>query len=144
MTSIKPNLLIQIGLRELIVCKLFTNALPLYCLETCRCEKRLSTNWRIYTPYVAPNQMGMLPAILNDFAMYCCKTCKDHGKSYVDWLRNGKNTSSKQHDDQILKEFIETTDLNFPVYGWTWQESYEGIYRFVDTRSSRIHYYIPC
>lgn len=105
--------------------------IPLYS-ETCRCEKRLTTNWRVYTPYVAPNQMGMLPPIVEDFAVSCCKTCKSHGRSYVDWLHNGKNTSSEQNDAQKIKEYIEYTDLNFPIYGWTWQENYERIYRFVD------------
>ena len=70
-------------------------------LETCRCHKRVTTNFLQFLPYVRINGTdqskpftvaalgGMMPATINDFVISCCRTCKLHGESYVDFNANG-------------------------------------------------------
>lgn len=113
-----------------------------YFVETCRCHKRITTNYRIFTPYVglsdeslptnASKMDGMLPYLLNDLALTCCKTCKLHGKSYVDFNLNGKNQPAMQKSPREVKSQIDDyVDLSFPIYGWTWLKVYEGYYRYI-------------
>ena len=75
---------------------------------------------------------GMLPYLLNDLAVTCCKTCKLHGESFVDFNLNGKNEPAKQKTAQDVKKHIgEYVDLSFPVYGWKWLDVYEAYYRYI-------------
>ncbi|KAL9958642.1 hypothetical protein ACROYT_G035690 [Oculina patagonica] len=113
--------------------------------ETCRCHKRLATNYRLFPPYVAmkgeitdeghftvANMTGMLPKILDDLVVTCCQTCAAHGKSYVDFMYNGTNGTAQQNSEQEMKFLIEDrNDLSFPVYGWKWQEFYIAYYRYI-------------
>lgn len=87
--------------------------------DTCRCHKRLTTNYRLFPPYVdqlelisdgriiVANMTGMLPAILNELVVTCCSTCGAHGSSYVDFKYNGTNGTAKQNSEQEMKLLIE-------------------------------------
>jgi len=109
--------------------------------DTCRCFKRITTNYRIFSPYnsvqISPdlkkvNMSGMIPEILNNLTVECCQTCKSHGLSYVDFVQNGRNMSAFQHNEMDVIDLIDdSNDLSFPVYGWKWQDRYQGIYRYI-------------
>ena len=111
--------------------------------ETCRCFKRITTNYRVFTPYVgvprssanlsagANNMTGIIPDFLNDLVVSCCASCSLHGSSFVDFNLNGKNAPAHQRDDKSLKAAIDhNTDLNFPIYGWKGMDTYSAYYRY--------------
>lgn len=96
------------------------NALLLvFFLDTCRCHKRLTTNYRLFPPYVnqfplthngnisVENMTGMLPQILNDLIVTCCQTCASHGESFVDFMYNGTDGEAKQESERNMKLLIE-------------------------------------
>lgn len=109
--------------------------------DTCRCFKRITTNYRIFSPYNSVsisknlksiNMSGMIPEILNNLTIECCQTCQAHGKSFVDFVQNGKNMSAFQHNEMDVQALIDdTNDLSFPVYGWKWQDRYQEVYRYI-------------
>lgn len=88
-------------------------------LDTCRCHKRLTTNYRLFPPYVnqfplthtgnisVENMTGMLPQILDDLIVTCCQTCASHGESFVDFMYNGTNGEAKQESERNMKLLIE-------------------------------------
>jgi hypothetical protein len=40
--------------------------------------------------------------------------------------------SAFQHNELDVKALIDdTNDLSFPVYGWKWQDRYQGDYRYI-------------
>ena len=93
--------------------------LLIFFLDTCRCHKRLTTNYRLFPPYVnqfplthtgnisVENMTGMLPQILNDLIVTCCQTCASHGESFVDFMYNGTNGEAKQESERNMKLLIE-------------------------------------
>ncbi|KAL9958573.1 hypothetical protein ACROYT_G035603 [Oculina patagonica] len=106
--------------------------------ETCRCNKRLTTSWYEFRPYVQVSKNdipdGLIPPILSKLAVTCCETCQSHGASYVDLNSNGYNQSAKLHHLRAFKESIANpTDFFFPVYGYKEQThfakqfGYQGI-----------------
>ena len=112
--------------------------------ETCRCHHRLTTNYRVFTPYTGINRSssistitsarmtGMLPAILEDLAVSCCRACKLHGQSFVDFSMNGRNLPAEQTSDQSVKSIIDhDTDFSFPIYGWKWLKTYNAYYLYI-------------
>ena len=103
-------------------------------LETCRCKKRLSTNWKEFPPYVSLQDgkvAGIFPSVLEQVAVSCCGSCASHGKSYVDFRFNGMNKAAQQLIDKDFKSNIShKTDLSFPAYGYTWQETYATSYGY--------------
>ena len=116
----------------------------LFLLETCRCHKKLTTNYRQYTPYVnvtRVNQLqplttddlkGMLPFLFSDLATTCCRTCKQHGTTLVDLNNNGKNMHAfRQHSNEVESFIDNDTDFSFPIYGLNWQRVYKSYYRYI-------------
>lgn len=109
--------------------------------ETCRCNRRISTNYRIFPPYndvelskdlTKVNMSGMIPQLLNNLVMECCGTCEAHGMSYVDFVFNGQKQPAYQHNENDVVERIDdSNDLSFPVYGWKWQDTYAERYRYI-------------
>ncbi|XP_078344750.1 uncharacterized protein LOC144630294 [Oculina patagonica] len=106
--------------------------------ETCRCNKRLTTSWYEFRPYVQVSENdipdGLIPPILSKLAVTCCETCQSHGTSYVDLNSNVFNQSAKLSDLRALKKSIANpTDFFFPVYGYkeqthfARQHGYQGI-----------------
>ena len=97
----------------------FQTLLLVFFLDTCRCHKRLTTNYRLFPPYVnqfplthtgnisVENMTGMLPQILNDLIVTCCQTCASHGESFVDFMYNGTNGEAKQESERNMKLLIE-------------------------------------
>lgn len=87
--------------------------------DTCRCQKRLASNYRTFPPYVdqfevsgdgritVENMTGMLPKILDDLVVTCCQTCGAHGRSYVDFKYNGTNGTAKQNSEKEMKFLIQ-------------------------------------
>ena len=57
-------------------------------------------------PIMLENMTGMLPPLLNDLAVTCCRTCKLHGGSYVDFERNGNNQRALAESDHLVKVWI--------------------------------------
>lgn len=113
---------------NLIVCNLFLQ-------DTCRCEKHLYTNWRMFPPYVDSNSNmsnedaahpgGILPGIIHDMAVTCCETCKSHGLSLVSFKMDGNDQPSQKSSDSDLRESIShKTDFSFPIPGFTGQVRY--------------------
>ena len=100
--------------------------------ETCRCQKRLTTNWMIYKPYVTGNASGLVPPVVNDMAIECCRTCESHGQSYVDFDLDGKNNGAFKKDGEIFRSAIsQNTDFHFPVYGFKLQDRYHHEYGYI-------------
>lgn len=112
--------------------------------ETCRCYKTLTTNYREFAPYVGINKnasrftlsskrlKGMIPSILENLAVSCCRACKLHGNSLVDFTINGKGSSAVQPSDQLVKSLIDDdTDFSFPIYGWNSLETYKTYYKYI-------------
>ncbi|XP_048579577.1 uncharacterized protein LOC5515780 isoform X2 [Nematostella vectensis] len=107
--------------------------------ETCHCYKRVAANYRIFPPYViaslgltSVNMSGMIPEILRNLTVSCCRTCRQHGQSYVDFFRNGQGGPSYHTNEKEVQNLIDNNnDLSFPVYGYQSQIVYEGIYRFI-------------
>lgn len=74
----------------------------------------------------------MIPLILENLAVSCCRTCKLHGKTIVDFSMNGKNSPAQQESVQMVKSFIDDdTDFSFPIYGWNWLETYNAYYKYI-------------
>lgn len=75
---------------------------------------------------------GMIPEILNNLTTECCQTCKSHGRSYVDFVKNGQGESAFQNNEMDVISLIDDlNDLSFPIYGWKWQDQYQEIYRYI-------------
>ena len=53
--------------------------------ETCRCRRRLTTNWRNFPPYVnvtSLNDIGVIiPKLLVQVVDQCCGWCREHNRS---------------------------------------------------------------
>lgn len=77
--------------------------------ETCRCAKRLTTNWIQLEPYVIKRNSsdkmpgGLLSPFVDDMAVTCCQFCKTHGESYVDYEFNGEGGPAMQSKKDIFK-----------------------------------------
>lgn len=111
--------------------------------ETCRCHKRLTTNYLIFKPYsmvntdnaslpiMPENVTGMLPPLLSDLAVTCCRTCKLHGGSYVDFERSGDNQRALAESAHLVKSRVGGSDFSFPIYGWKWQTTYAEVHRYI-------------
>ncbi|XP_048583941.1 uncharacterized protein LOC5510390 isoform X2 [Nematostella vectensis] len=100
--------------------------------ETCRCNHRLSTSWMEFAPYTVFNKStnhltGLMPQVIESMVSECCRTCASHGPSYVDFEYNGANTSSRVETETSLRASIDgTTDLSFPIAGYTLQTEYKS------------------
>ena len=80
----------------------------------------------------ADHMTGMLPFLFSDLASTCCKTCKQHGETIVDFNRNGKMKPALQHSIRGVESFLDDdTDFSFPIYGWKWQKVYKKYYRYI-------------
>ena len=100
--------------------------------ETCRCVKRLTTNWREYRPYVEKNASGLLPPIFNDMAVECCRSCKTHGKTWVDFDWDGDGMAAlKPGKEEVHGSIGHQTDFHFPVYGYKMQNSYQQEFGYI-------------
>ncbi|XP_048583376.1 protein sidekick-1 [Nematostella vectensis] len=107
--------------------------------ETCRCHKRIAANYRVFPPYViatvgdaSVNMSGMIPEILDNLTVSCCRTCFQHGKSYVDFFTNGHGDPSYQLNSNDVRDLIDSrNELSFPVYGWKDQNFFDGEYPFI-------------
>lgn len=105
--------------------------------ETCRCEKRLSSSWLHFPPYV--NALGndsipsgIIPSIAQQMVLHCCQYCKEHGKSYLDLKRNGYNMPAQEKHLETLKIQIDgMTDIIFPIASYRTQEVYKIPYGFL-------------
>ena len=93
-------------------------------IETCDCHKRLSTNWIFFPPYVdhvsnrstsSASIGGIIPPIIEDIVFTCCRSCKKHGKSYVDFGAQGLSENISYND--MVKRISQEFDFSFPVYG---------------------------
>lgn len=70
-----------------------------YIPETCRCTKTLTTSWSQYHPYVNITKRipGLIiPVLVNKMTSYCCKFCKEHGRSSVDYQQDGNGSSAEK------------------------------------------------
>ena len=93
-------------------------------IETCRCYKHLTTNWRNYPPYVDLKSLSSPGVIIIN---ECCGECRAHGKSELDFSCSGNNGTSEQNRSEYLLENIDNqTDFSFPVNGYKLQNSYRG------------------
>lgn len=109
--------------------------------ETCKCNRRISTNYRIFPPYNGAelskdlkkvNMSGMIPQLLNSLVLECCETCESHDRSFVDFVLNGQMEPAYQNNENDVVERIDdSNDLSFPVYGWKWQDTYAERYRYI-------------
>ncbi|XP_078345077.1 uncharacterized protein LOC144630581 isoform X1 [Oculina patagonica] len=105
--------------------------------ETCHCEKRLTTNYWFYPPYVISsptnNMSGIFMVLLDKMVQHCCGDCHNgHGKFFVDYSFDGNHNLSKKDTKHDMVEVItHLTDLNFPVHGYSDQRTYLGTYKYV-------------
>ena len=72
-------------------------------------------------------------AFLNQMVLNCCGDCENgHGTSVIGYNLNRKQNSSKKGTKYEMKEAIDDhTDLNFPVHGYSDQQTYLGRYKYV-------------
>ncbi|XP_022800571.1 uncharacterized protein LOC111338361 [Stylophora pistillata] len=99
--------------------------------KTCRCNKRLTTNWRQLPPYVSENNAdlplpdGILSSLISKMAVTCCQSCETHGESFLDFSLDGDKGNSKKPSDAALREAIsEKTEFHFPMPGSMDQEKF--------------------
>ncbi|XP_048579728.1 uncharacterized protein LOC125561016 [Nematostella vectensis] len=92
--------------------------------ETCRCRKRLTTNWRAYVPYTDKSGLngepeGIIASVIREMSVSCCETCNTHGPSYVDFNSSWDYTGPAEVDNEtaLIDRISEHVDLTFPVYG---------------------------
>ncbi|KAJ7389036.1 hypothetical protein OS493_034171 [Desmophyllum pertusum] len=58
-------------------------------------------------------------------AVTCCRKCKSHGQSLVDFNLDGNGKTSEKPSDQAFRENIShRTQFHFPIPGYTEQEKY--------------------
>ena len=100
-------------------------------IETCRCNKHLTTNWRQLPPYVSeknadlPLPDGILASVLSKMAVTCCQTCQSHGESFLEFSLDGDKRNAEKPSDAALKEAIsEKTEFHFPIPGSMDQEKF--------------------
>ncbi|XP_031558188.1 protein sidekick-2-like, partial [Actinia tenebrosa] len=105
--------------------------------DTCRCQKRLSSSWLHFPPYVIASDndsvpAGIIPSIAQEMVLHCCHHCKEYGKSYLDMKLNGYNMPAQEKHLEALKIHIDgMTDIIFPVAGYRTQEVYKVPYGFI-------------
>ncbi|KAJ7378572.1 hypothetical protein OS493_022560 [Desmophyllum pertusum] len=104
--------------------------------ETCHCEKRLTTSWRRYEPYVNFTEDGrpaqIIPVVLQAMVKECCGQCAEHNQTILDFKTNGRNKSSFRNTSrELLANLDEYTDFTFPVYGHKDQDTYKGGYGYI-------------
>ena len=69
----------------------------------------------------------IIPKLLTGVINECCGECLDHGKSKLDFTRNGNNGIAQQNSSQeLLQNIDDQTDFSFPVIGYKLQDSYKG------------------
>ncbi|KAL9957849.1 hypothetical protein ACROYT_G034798 [Oculina patagonica] len=105
--------------------------------ETCHCEKRLTTNYWFYPPYVISsptnNMSGIFMAFLDKMVLHCCGDCHNgHGKSIMDYTLDGSNNPARKNTEEEMRIAIDAdTDLSLPAYGFSDQRKYMNNFRFV-------------
>ncbi|XP_028392900.1 uncharacterized protein LOC114517402 [Dendronephthya gigantea] len=104
-------------------------------VATCRCSKRLTTNYWNIQPYTNISRenyfQGFFPHLLNMVTLACCQTCLEHGTSEIDYFRDGQgNPSIRTSDIDVKRNLTLATDFSFPIYGFEGQESYSKYYGY--------------
>lgn len=103
--------------------------------ETCNCHSTIFTNWWINPPYVdAPgaNKSGIITPVLKQAVYSCCGNCTEHGNSRIDFDYTATGHPARKPGLlQFKRNFEETTELHFPVYGFMDQTRYSDNYGFV-------------
>jgi hypothetical protein len=88
----------------------------------------------VQIPYVnigSGNNSGIIPKILENLVTSCCKTCKAHGTSIIDYLNSLNKTDGGNMDEKSLKLGIShLSDLTFPIHGYMDQDIYKTDYIF--------------
>lgn len=104
-------------------------------VETCNCHSTLYTNWWINPPYVdypGSNKTGIITPILKQAVQACCGNCTEHGNSHIDFQNtDAGEPAMKSGLLEFKRNFEETTELHFPVYGFMDQTRYSDNYGFV-------------
>ena len=103
---------------------------------TCRCFKRLNTNYWNLQPYTNISRsnsfQGLYPYLLEMVTLSCCQNCLEHGTSEVIYDRDGEgNPSRKTSDNNVKRNLSLATDFSFPVYGFYGQEWYSKYFGYV-------------
>ncbi|XP_048579243.1 uncharacterized protein LOC5521276 isoform X2 [Nematostella vectensis] len=106
-------------------------------ISTCRCHRKLSTNWRIMAPYVtydnsSDTPRGMFPYLLETSIEYCCGRCSAHGKTIIDFNTDGFGEKAMKNKDIDVKRAIDqVTDLSFPINGYKDQTHYSKYFGYM-------------
>ena len=89
-------------------------------LETCRCPKTLYSSWMQLPPLIDAKKKGngILPKYVDAAIKTCCGTCANGiGSSHIDWVNNGFNSSSLQHDSKTVRDSVFFgTHIALPIY----------------------------
>ncbi|KAK3732804.1 hypothetical protein QZH41_017706, partial [Actinostola sp. cb2023] len=107
--------------------------------STCRCFEVLTTNWREMPPYVtynktAPNTKpkGMFPHIVERAIVDCCRYCRSHGLTKLNFYQDGYNKpSNKSKDIDVKSNIDDETDIHFPIFGYQDQTHYSKYYGYI-------------
>ena len=62
---------------------------------------------------------GIIPPIIVDMVSACCRSCKSHGESYVDFNAQGASQHTTYND--MLERISPDIDFSFPVSGFKGQ-----------------------
>lgn len=93
----------------------------LFSSETCRCPKKVYTNWASYPPYVNSSSDGLLGGIFGSFFLDMitdvCGTCPNgHGATHVN-LESGVTgfPAKKETPNEVKSSISDENHLSFPV-----------------------------
>lgn len=84
-------------------------------------------------PYVninSENSSGIIPEILENLVSSCCKTCKAHGESFVDYQTSSDTTGKRMDEKSLQMSISHSSDVTFPIYGYMDQDTYKAEYGF--------------
>ena len=106
--------------------------------ETCRCPKKLHTNYWSTPPYLEVNQKnkkieGIFGGIIKEMVQTACGHCPAHGNTIIDISTNGKGErSAKKGVLQVLSDIDEVPQISFPIYGNKYITKYLGDYAYIN------------
>jgi hypothetical protein len=96
----------------------------------------MSTNWWKIKPYIDltedSNLTGVFPVVLHDMVTSCCQSCGTHRTTKIEFLTEGSVRNSLED----VRNGISESDLSFPVYGSSDQETYGALYGYVPVINS--------
>ncbi|XP_048586965.1 uncharacterized protein LOC5496379 isoform X2 [Nematostella vectensis] len=101
--------------------------------ETCRCPKKLYTNYWIHPPYTKSENEGIFSGVVTAMLQWACGECLNgHGNTIIDHVNSTRGRPALKPSLQRVTADIEPAPLvSFPVSGSKFVSVYKGVHRYV-------------